>query len=268
MGTLDKRIKIIRQQLQDAKRTGDREYAAELQQELDDLEHQEEGDDVATKLKKEHKVKSSFATRVLSAEQESVELVDQGSQGELEAKLSEASKAEAAYEGSKVADLIQYLKGLAPQIRFPAKRENAGPATRDPSVRDAYTTKALAYALGSALIADGWYGEKRKMKVKPAQWAVDKARENLQPLPKPEIREYIYYVPSSENGVEYKSLRMPYVKMFKPAKGQDRVCVTIGQATTASERELVYLNKLNRMAQRMFRDRHQKKKGGGPRAGW
>lgn len=91
MGTLDKRIKIIRQQLQDAKRTGDREYAAELQQELDDLEHQEEGDDVATKLKKEHKVKSSFATRILSVKHKPVELVDQGAQGELEASKKSGS---------------------------------------------------------------------------------------------------------------------------------------------------------------------------------
>ncbi len=64
MGTLDKRIKIIRQQIQDAKRTGDKEYQTELEQALRDLEHQQEGEDVANKLKKEGKV-SSAAQRIL-----------------------------------------------------------------------------------------------------------------------------------------------------------------------------------------------------------
>ncbi|MNY32219.1 hypothetical protein D3C86_1664210 [compost metagenome] len=108
------------------------------------------------------------------------------------------------------------------------------------------------------------------MKVKPAQHLVDEAREKMQPLPKPTMREYIYYVPSSENGVEYKSLRMPYIKMFKPNKGDDRVHIQVGQATTASERERVFLMKLNRTAERQFKDRQKRgmgegfRRGGGP----
>jgi hypothetical protein len=80
---LDEQIKNIRQQLQDAKRTGDRDWADELQQELNDLQHQQDGEQMKA---------STIASRILVAtDSETPELVDQGEQGTLEA----------AYEGSK-----------------------------------------------------------------------------------------------------------------------------------------------------------------------
>ncbi|QDH83623.1 hypothetical protein [Achromobacter phage Motura] len=60
---LDKRIRDLKNQIRDAKRTGDTEYANELQQELTDAEFERDGEDEAESLKGRDKVKAYAITQ-------------------------------------------------------------------------------------------------------------------------------------------------------------------------------------------------------------
>jgi len=62
MSGLAQRIKELKRQLQDAKRTGDRDFAEELRQEISDLELQQEGEETAEDLKSKGKVKAYTIT--------------------------------------------------------------------------------------------------------------------------------------------------------------------------------------------------------------
>lgn len=163
----------------------------------------------------------------------------------------------AAYEGTKVGDLMKYLKGLAPGIRFmPADAPMRG--SHDPGVKHGNMTPQQAMDLGNKLIADGWYGRKVTEKGKNARG-------------EPYSIQYVLYVPSSENGVEYKSEGMPNIKVFKPEEGARSIRFRVGQATRASNRERQYLAKLNRLANQSIAapkiDRGYWSGGGGAGAG-
>lgn len=149
----------------------------------------------------------------------------------------------AAYEGTKVKDLTRYIKGFVPGARiYTSGPDNPG---RDPGANSGVLTLQQAHELGRKLIEDGWYGRKVIQKIRPKpdfnRQTVTKPGED-----EPRERHYVYYVPSSENGVQYKSLGMPYIKLLKPTPGDDRVRIEFGQATHASARERDFLRKLNR----------------------
>lgn len=152
----------------------------------------------------------------------------------------------AAYEGTKVKDLARYIKGFVPGARlFMDSSMMAGPGRKDPGVKTGILTVQQAHELGRKLIADGWYGRKASKKILPKQ---DLDRRNMG---KPgandiQVRHFIYYVPSSENGVEYKSLGMPYIKLMKPTPGDDRVPIEFGQITQASLRERKFMREMGR----------------------
>lgn len=153
----------------------------------------------------------------------------------------------AAYEGTKVGDLMKYLKGLVPGIRV---IEGIGPAGRDPGKKNAVLTMEQAHALGNKLIADGWFGRKIKLKIKPTADQMSKSWRDGTPTPEVREQEFVYYVPSMSGGKEFTLMNTPFIKLMRPKTGDNRVRMEFGQSTHASVRERKFLSNLRRTAPR------------------
>lgn len=112
---------------------------------------------------------------------------------------------QAAYTGTKLKDLIAYLRDFSPNAKFSAKRQAGGRSGYSATRMDRFEARALA----ESLVNDQWKGKRVKIK----------------------DQDCILYKPLNPKG------RDSYVAIYKPVDG--KCLVRIGHPTGKSHSENV-----------------------------
>lgn len=145
--------------------------------------------------------------------------------------VPDADKLEAAYKGTKSKDLLVYLKGICPELRF-QRGDGPGAKDKDPSRYIARISIVDAHKLGSKLLKDKWEGHKGKRTNKDTK----------------EVSEYVMYTPLDDTNAGQ-------VQLFKPSKGATDTRIWIRQRTAASMKAEQEMHRLKRQMDRTMQPR-------------